>query len=198
MIETYEKYLEILHNRMLQKFFAQQKEYVFCKLGCSHCCEKGQYPFSELEFKYTMMGYNNLSNEDKMIIDEQIREVKTEQVNYSGDNFMYRCPFLINKMCSIYKYRGIICRTHGLMFYYKNKDGETKNKAPHCIDIGLNYSNVYDTKTQTISDDLWRKSGIETEPVAYNLSLTFLLDNILTRELKLEFGAEKTLIDWFD
>lgn len=198
MITTYEKYLEIIHERMLEKFFNQQKDYIFCKSGCSLCCEFGQYPFSELEFKYAMIGYNNLSDEIKSLIQKKIKEVKEQQADDNSKEFAYECPFLIDKMCSIYNYRGIICRTHGLMFYYQDENGESKSKAPKCMSIGLNYGNVYDEKAKTISSEMWEKSGIETEPVAYNLSLKFLLNNVLTKQLALDFGEEKTLIDWFD
>lgn len=198
MITTYEKYLEIIHERMLEKFFNQQKDYVFCKSGCSFCCEKGQYPFSELEFKYVMIGYNNLNDETKLLILDKVKKVKEQQIGTNNEEFAYECPFLIDKMCSIYDYRGIICRTHGLMFYYQDENGESKSKAPKCISIGLNYSNVYDEKSKTISSEMWEKSGIEAEPISYNLSLKFLLNNVLTKQLELDFGEEKTLIDWFN
>lgn len=197
MIEAYLKYLNILNERYFQKFFQQQKDYIFCKSKCSHCCEYGQYPFSELEFKYAMIGYNSLSDEKKLLIRKKVNEIKEKQISSNSQEFMYECPFLIDKLCSIYDYRGIICRTHGLMFFYEDENGESKSKAPKCMNIGLNYSNVYDAKNKTISLELWEKSGIKTEPIAYNLSLKFLLNNVLTKELGLEFGEEKALIDWF-
>lgn len=197
MVEMYEQYLKILQERYFQKFFLQQKDYIFCKPECSYCCEFGQYPFSELEFKYAMIGYNNLIDETKLLIKEKIKKIREQQINDNSKEFMYECPFLINKLCSIYNHRGIICRTHGLMFFLKDKNGKTKSKAPKCFSIGLNYSNVYDKETKTISSELWEKSGIKTEPLAYNLGLKFLLNNVLTRKLELEFGEEKALIDWF-
>jgi len=197
MIEKYEKYLEIIGTRLLKKYFEQQKEYIKCKEGCSHCCETGQYPYSQVEFQYLMLGYETLSEEEKSIVQEKIKKVKKEKEEYTGEEFMHECPFLIDKKCSVYKYRGIICRTHGLLFFLINKDGESKNKIPHCVNLGLNYSNVYDEEKETISQELWEKSGIKEEPVAYNLSLKVLLNNGVTKELELDFGEEKALIDWF-
>lgn len=201
MIEKYEQYLELIDQRLLQKYFEQQKDYIKCKSGCSHCCESGQYPFSEVEFQYTMLGYDTLSEKEKNIIQKKVKKIKKDKedskINGNDEEFMHECPFLIDKKCSVYKYRGIICRTHGLLFFVDDKEGKSKNKIPHCVHLGLNYSNVYDKSTGTISSELWEKTGIKNEPVAYNLSLKTLLNNGVTKELELKFGEEKALIDWF-
>ena len=197
MNEKYEQYLGIISTRLIQKFFEQQKDYIHCESGCSLCCEYGQYPFSEIEFQYAMLGYNALSENEKRLIQEKVKKIKEVKIKSIDEEFMYECPFLIEKKCSIYKYRGIICRTHGLMFFLTDKDGEVKSKAPRCVHFGLNYSNVYDESTGKISLELWEKTGIKTEPIAYNLGLKFLLNNVVTEELELEFGEEKALIDWF-
>lgn len=197
MIEKYEKYIELIGNRLLQKYFEQQKEYIHCKEGCSHCCESGQYPFSRVELQYLMLGYNLLSNHEKDIIQKNIERVKEEQEKFDGDVFMHECPFLINKKCSVYNHRGIICRTHGLLFFIKSENGEIRNKIPNCVHLGLNYSSVYDAEKKMISQELWEASGIKEEPVAYNLSLKALMQNGITEELGLDFGESKALIDWF-
>ena len=45
MLTRYEKFLEKFDKR-LDKYFEEQCEYVKCKMGCSYCCEVGEYPFS--------------------------------------------------------------------------------------------------------------------------------------------------------
>lgn len=197
MLELYEKYLELIDNILLKKYFNQQKHYLHCKEGCSHCCKSGQYPFTELEFKYFMLGYNNLKEEYKDIIQERIKKIKQDQEKSTDEVFMYECPFLINECCCLYKYRAIICRTYGLLYFITAKDGSTKNLIPSCMNLGLNYSNVYDKEQKFISEELWEKSGIEEEPVAYNISHKALINNSATEELGLEFGELKALIDWF-
>lgn len=191
MIKKYEKYLELI-GRNLQKYFENQKDYIKCKPGCSFCCEKGQYPFTKLEFEYAMLGYNTLNAEEKTIINSKIKKLKETS---HDEEFMYECPFLIDKKCSIYNHRGIICRIHGLMYFVKDENGNSKNKGPNCVHLGLNYSNVYDEQG-VISPELWKKSGIKTEPVAYNIGLKFLTNNVMTNNLELEFGYIKPLIDW--
>ena len=54
-IEGYQLYLKLIHERMLDKYFAEQAPYLCCKDGCSHCCRKGQYPMSEIEIKFIMI-----------------------------------------------------------------------------------------------------------------------------------------------
>lgn len=201
MIKKYEKYLELIGKNLLQKYFEQQKDYIKCKPGCSHCCEEGQYPFSALEFEYAILGYNLLDENTKNIIQAKVKEVNAEkklEENVNNENFMYECPFLIDKKCSIYNHRGIICRTHGLMFFTTDENGNEKKKIPHCMNLGLNYSNVCDKEKGIISSEMWEKTGIKAEPVAYNLGLKFLLNNELTQALEIEFGEEKMLIDFFE
>lgn len=196
MKQAYEKYLEII-DKYLQKFFKRQKDYIFCKEGCSVCCENGSYPFSRLEFDYLMYGFSQLSDELKIQIMAEIKQLKEEKSESKEKKFFHKCPFLIDKKCSVYKYRALICRNYGLMYHYKNKKGEQRYHMPCCVFQGLNYSNVYDEKSGTLTTEKWEKTGIEVEPVAYNVSLDFLMDNNLTNHLNLEFGEQKHILDWF-
>ena len=61
----------------------------------------------------------------------------------------------------------------------------------------LNYSNIYDPETGTLSDEKMKDLGIEQEPIAYNLSLKTLLRKEITHNFDFEFGEVKPLIDWF-
>lgn len=144
-----------------------------------------------------MLGYNLLEQNEKTIIDSNINEIKKEKEAFKGDIFLYKCPFLINQKCSIYEHRALICRTHGLIFYIEKENGEHKSKAPACMNIGLNYSDVYDPNEEIISLELWKKTGIETEPISYNLSRKAILNNHRLKEIGINFGESKSLIDWF-
>ena len=48
-LETYKKYLKIV-QKYLDDCFENQKEYLSCQKGCSHCCERGAYPYSHINF----------------------------------------------------------------------------------------------------------------------------------------------------
>ena len=187
-----EDYIKFLNQVMfkIDKCFAEQKPYVFCKEGCSACCEKGEFPCSELEFEYLFEGFNLLDDELKKEILCKISQIK---IKNDENNSMYECPFLINKRCAIYHYRPLICRTFGLMYFDKNED----LKVPFCHNLGLNYHQVYDQQKQIISDEMLEKSGIKQEPLAYNLSLSFL-QKFGKNRYNLDFGEQKNIIDWMD
>ena len=53
-LERYQIYLKLIHERMLNKYFEEQSPYLCCKKGCAHCCQKGQYPMSEIEVKFIL------------------------------------------------------------------------------------------------------------------------------------------------
>ncbi|MCQ2958271.1 MAG: hypothetical protein MJ180_05150, partial [Candidatus Gastranaerophilales bacterium] len=50
-------------NTKLEKFFKAQEPYIFCKEGCSHCCEDGQYPCTELEFSMLKLGFQRMEED---------------------------------------------------------------------------------------------------------------------------------------
>lgn len=192
MLENYLLYLKFLESKLV-KFFASQKPFIFCHKGCSKCCKNAEFPFSEIEVKFLMYGFAQLSEETKKKILENIRKVNEEKKNFKGENFMYDCPFLIDEVCSVYNFRGIICRTFGLM--YNGADG--KVKVPFCCYQGMNYSNVIDPETRKISQEKVDKRGFKEEPASFNLSYKFLTDPDFEKGFKFKFGDKKPLIDWF-
>lgn len=196
MIDKYEKYLETI-NRLIEKFFKQQEPYIFCKEGCSFCCETGSYPMAKVEFDYMMQGYEKLPQELKDEIKENIAKLKEEKNLSDESEFVHICPFLIDKSCQIYENRALICRSYGLMSYC-GEEGEEKYKIPYCAGIGLNYHQVFDKEISTISTEMWKKTGIEVEPVSFNLGINFLHDNQETQNLGLDFGELKCFLDWFE
>ena len=161
-MDKYSEFLKELDARLCG-YFEQQAEHICCKKGCSACCEKGDYPISELELKYLMQGFSGLDNELKKIV----------QNNFSNMEKGGKCPFLIDSACSIYTYRPIICRVHGLAYFYKDKIA----KLPYCINSGLNYSKVHEN------------GELLVEPIAENLDTQKLLSQF-------EYGEIRNLFDW--
>lgn len=144
----------------LTKYFEMHKEFICCEAGCSSCCEKGDYPLSELELRYVMQGYAELENSVKIRVQENIKNMVKGKA----------CPFLVDKLCSIYPYRPIVCRVHGLA--YLLKDGRVK--LPYCVNDGKNYAEVY-------------SNGVFlAEPIKENLETAALLNG----------GEIRNLYDW--
>ena len=193
MIDNYIKYLKFLDIE-LKKFFDSQKPYIKCKKGCARCCKKAMFPYSALEMRYLMEGLMRLDSKIQDEISLKIKAILEEKKNFNGKKFHYDCPFLINDECSVYEYRGILCRAFGLMTYMK----EGKIKAPFCAFDGLNYSNVVDSQTGQISPEKYVELGRPEEPLAFNVDYTFLTDSNTEAAFNIKFGEKKPLIEWFE
>ena len=139
-------------DKKLEKYFNSQSCNICCRAGCSSCCEKGDYPLSEIELEYLMEGFIGLPVETKIKVQENIKTME------KGG----RCPFLTDKLCSVYPYRPIICRTHGLA--YLMKDGRAN--VPYCVNEGKNYSKIY------------KEGELLAEPIKENLSTQSLISEL--------------------
>ncbi|MBQ2611686.1 YkgJ family cysteine cluster protein [bacterium] len=192
MYDNYLKFIVFLNNK-LDKYFEAQSPYIFCKRGCSKCCQSGEYPFSKIELDFLMIGFYQLSGEIQNQIAEKISKIKEEKTKSKNSPFMYECPFLINNECSVYKYRGIICRTFGLI---SSLDNEIP-KIPFCAYEGLNYSNVLDPETNIISEEKFKLLNTDKMPLVYNVSYKFLTSEVVEKDFDFKFGEKRPLIDWF-
>lgn len=159
---NYQKFLEDFDCR-LKEYFKRDSGFIHCKAGCSACCETGDYPVSQLELEYLMQGFASLDNTLKREVQENIKTIQR-----GG-----KCPFLIDKKCSIYAYRPIICRVHGLAYLCR----QNTVKVPYCVNEGKNYSTVYNSGEITIN------------PIPENLDTP----NVL-KEFK--YGEIRNLFDW--
>ena len=150
-------------DKKLQEYFNSFGDNICCKRGCSECCEKGDYPLSDLELEYLMQGYTKLESDIKIQIQQNIKTM------IKGE----KCPFLINKECSVYDYRPIICRVHGLAYFYKDE----KVKIPHCVHNNKNFSKVYN------------EDGFYGKPIPINLDTPHVLEGL--------YNEIRNLYDWF-
>ena len=159
---NYKKFLANFDTK-LQEYFRRDKEFIHCASGCSACCENGDYPISQLELEFMMQGFINLDNELKIRVQDNIKRLEKGGM----------CPFLLDKKCSIYPYRPIICRVHGLAYLCRNNTV----KLPFCVNEGKNYADVFE------------RGEIHINPISENLDTPEVL-----REL--EFGEIRNLYDW--
>ena len=187
MFENYEKFLDIF-TKDIEAMFEHQKDYICCQEGCSYCCEYGEYPFTKIEFMYLMEGYKKLPSE----IQNKIKENFDSTVK--DENGYYVCPFLIDKKCSVYSNRTLVCRTFGLL----NKESDGTVNGPFCGKLGLNYSNVYDKDTKQLLMDVIEKNNYKHLPRVFNLNIDNIRSLGLVKDLGIEFGGQKTLYEWLD
>ena len=149
-------------DKKLEKYFNEYNNYVFCHKGCSSCCEKGDYPVSQIELEYLMQGYSTLDDKIKQEVQSNFKNIKKGE----------KCPFLIDKLCSVYNFRPIVCRVHGLCYR-----GINTIILPYCTNTGKNFSSVY------------KNGHISIEPIEENFDTPNVLKNF-------NFGEIRTLYDW--
>lgn len=191
-ISNYVTYLNFISEK-LTKFFSKQKPYIFCQKGCAKCCKNAQFPYTLTEVTYLMSGVVGLDEYSQKRIESNLERIIEAKKNFKGEKFRYDCPFLLDDVCSVYEYRGLVCRGFGLL--QNDKDG--KVKVPFCCFEGLNYSNVMDDEGKKISPEKFSKLGVKEEPCAFNISYEFLTDPDFERGFNFKFGERKPLIEWF-
>jgi len=189
----YKQYLNTI-STVLNGYFEHQKDYICCKEGCSHCCETGQYPYSDIEFKYLLLGFFKVEINEQQKIIKRIKTLKEDYRNCKNKkDFSHRCPFLNeNGVCTVYEHRGLICRTFGLITLHN--DG--KYTLPFCYSLGLNYSKVYDGETKKIDYDKVKAFGYKNWPEAHRTNLKTLMSKEMFEGEPLNFGELKPLIEW--
>lgn len=192
MQKNYETYLKFLEEK-LTNFFEMQKEYICCHKGCSLCCRNAEFPYSQLEVQYLAVGFFTLEEKLQELIEKRFYELGEQKKTFNGGVFLYDCPFLIDNCCSVYEYRGVVCRTFGLLS--QSPDGTVK--TPFCCFKGLNYSKVFDSETKQLSDEKVKEYGYKENPLGFNLSYEFLTNPDFERGFNIVFGEKKPLLDWF-
>ena len=181
MINRYREYLSLLDIK-LQKMFEAQSPFIKCKNGCAHCCKMGKYPLSELEFINLLFCYYSLPEKKQLQILQQIKTLLSEPMPDS-----YECPFLTEDSCSVYPERPLICRSFGLLTYYNDE-----KSIPFCVDLGLNYSDVYNDNESKITG----KAPDGTEPLAYNADRRTLRSKKFEQDFNIYFGEDKPLYEF--
>lgn len=197
-LDQYCQFIRVI-NSSIGEHFKNQEEFICCREGCAMCCKNAQYPCSKKEFEFLKIGFMTLPRATQNIIVENVEKIKKDILKHKEGVFNYVCPFLINDRCSVYNFRMIICRTFGLA-YYDEKDENNENntiKVPFCVHDGLNYSTVYDAKSNSLSTKKREDLSFKNEPVAYNLDMKNLKEKFGKEIMNIDFGEEKALIDWF-
>ena len=191
-LQNYAEYLVYISQK-LTTFFEHQKPYIACHKGCAKCCKNAEFPYKKIEFDMLIEGFKTLSEEQQKIIIENVKNLKAQRAKTEG-KFAHTCPFLIDDVCSVYKFRGVICRSFGLMFYNEN---DTPG-IPFCIFEGLNYSMLLNKETGRVSSEKYKELGYEQEPLAFNVSHSFLTHEDFGKIFGFTFGETKPMLDWFE
>lgn len=182
MLDRYKEFLKEF-DKKISEYFESQKQYIRCKEACSGCCEVGEYPFSRLEAEYIMHGFVTLPPSIQTQIKQNIKTLVNRKKDNASTRFLYKCPFLIDKRCALYKYRGITCRVFGLAYLYNNKV-----HLPECANSNLNYSENYNPETKEV---------VISNLIEDDLRIDRVLRSSSAQKYNLECGEIRPLINWF-
>ena len=56
---------------------------------------------------------------------------------------------------------------------------------------------VYDIEKRSISQEMFDKTGLDVQPIIFNVSYKFLTNDAFAEGYGFNFGDKKPMIDWF-
>lgn len=135
--EIYAPFLEglkSLFESMDQKYNEAAAYYGFHCSGCEdNCCLTRFYHHTFLEYLYLLKGFDGLSHEKKAEIKDRAESVcrETAQADKNREKIRIMCPLNAEGLCSLYEYRPMICRLHGLPHELR-RPGQNAVYSPGC------------------------------------------------------------------
>lgn len=155
-----------LYSSMGKAYDRSASCYGFSCSGCEeNCCEERFYHHTLVEFLFLMQGIQRLDDKDKDAIFDRAKEVAElyRMHDMEGKARRLMCPVNVNGLCSLYEYRLMICRLHGVPYKMRRPDGaETLGSGCHKVEWDMsskkNEECIFDRT------DLYRElSAIEIE-----------------------------------
>lgn len=119
--------LKDLYEAMDTAYNDLAAHYGFSCKGCTdNCCSQRFYHYTLAEHYYLFEGIKKIDDEflekilrrAKIVTDTYYKEIEM------GEILRMQCPLNFDGLCSLYEYRPMICRLHGLPHSFKRPDGE--------------------------------------------------------------------------
>lgn len=128
------KRLETLFGEMNRAYTAVAGQYGFVCNGCAdNCCLTRFYHHTLLEYLYLVEGLRTLESDARHAIYEKALTVSAamEDADRQGEALRIMCPLNRNERCTLYPYRPMICRLHGIPHELQGSGG-LPIKNPGC------------------------------------------------------------------
>ena len=126
--------LQCLFAAMDRRYAQAAAHYGFRCDGCEdNCCQTRFYHHTYLEYLYIHKGLKNLDRSKLANIKSRSSEVcrKTAMADEKAEPVRLMCPLNYDGRCSLYDYRPMICRLHGISHELK-KPGQNPIQGPGC------------------------------------------------------------------
>jgi hypothetical protein len=118
-----------LYARMEQAYDQVAGALDFSCQGCpDNCCDSFFQHYTYIEWSYLWEGLMGLAPERRALIEQRARDYvqRFDQLNLAGENPLVMCPLNEEGLCSLYQYRLMICRLHGMPSWFLLPDGRRK------------------------------------------------------------------------
>jgi len=127
--------LQFIFENMDQQYARAAAHYGFNCSGCrDNCCRTRFYHHTHIEYLFMLTGYRSLDLENRRAL-----KARAAQICHAGDKVKkddvsvpLMCPLNVDDLCSLYAYRPMICRLHGIPHELR-KPGQKAVFGPGCI-----------------------------------------------------------------
>lgn len=120
--------MEEIYTEMEAAYDLVAKDLQFSCEGCSdNCCDSYFLHHTYAEWSYLWLGIDELPRQkQKEALDKAHAYIITaESAMQRGERPQVMCPLNENGLCMVYKYRLMVCRTHGVPAQITRPDGKT-------------------------------------------------------------------------
>lgn len=142
--------LQDIYEKMEQDYDKVAKQLHFSCIGCpDNCCDSYFLHHTYAEWAYLWVGFSELvltkQEELKQRSYEYIQQC--EVAKNSGEQPQVMCPLNEDGLCRLYKFRLLVCRTHGVPATMTRPDGQTM-RFPGCFRCQELVDNKYENSTE--------------------------------------------------
>jgi Fe-S-cluster containining protein len=126
--------LREIFDAMDRAYNEAEEYYQFFCSGCTDsCCLTRFYHHTFLEYFYLLTGYQATAKEKQNAIRKKAATVcrKTAAEGQQAIHVRHMCPLNFDGLCSLYAYRPMICRMHGIA-HELHQPGKAVSYAPGC------------------------------------------------------------------
>jgi len=131
IVESQELFSQLadLYARMEQAYDQVAGALDFSCQGCpDNCCDSFFQHHTYVEWSYLWEGLKGLALEKRAAIEERAKAYVGHllQLTAAGENPVIMCPLNEDGLCTLYRYRLMICRMHGVPSWFLLPDGRSK------------------------------------------------------------------------
>jgi Fe-S-cluster containining protein len=126
--------LRQLFADMDRKYAEASGHYGFLCTGCEdNCCRTRFYHHTYIEYLFVREGFNKLEQPQRQRLQKKAQAVcrQSGAANHSGQPQRLMCPLNDAGQCTLYAYRPMICRLHGIPHELR-KPGRPAVHGPGC------------------------------------------------------------------